>query len=138
MNSTTYRVLCSYAGPYLVRPHPWPVPAVEPFPLLFSTAVYIALDAGGRCCYVGSVCRSVGGLKERVAEHLGDPVKRGTWYAIWVLPLVPGTPSDEVRRIEGVVGAHLGPALSRRLPSPHPPCSGAADAVRISMLEVRP
>lgn len=139
MNSTTtYRVLCSYAGPYLMRPHPWPVPAAEPFPLKLSTAVYIAVTADGRCCYVGSVRRAVGGLRERVAEHLGDPVKRGTWHAIWVLPLVPGTPGDEVRRIEGVVGAHLGPALSRRLPSPRPPGSDTADEVRIGMVEVRP
>ncbi len=137
MNSTTYRVLCSYAGPYLVRRHPWPVPAAEPFPLVFSTAVYIALDAGGRCCYVGSVCRAVGGLKDRVSEHLGDPAKRTIWHVIWVLPLVAGTPSHEVRRIEGVVGAHLGPALSRRLPSARPPSSGEANAVRESMVEVR-
>ncbi|MGH9130065.1 MAG: hypothetical protein ACRDY2_14180 [Acidimicrobiales bacterium] len=138
MNSTTYRVLCSYAGSYLVRPHPWPVPATEPFPLVFSSAVYIALDASGRCCYVGSVCRAVGGLRERVVEHLDDPAKRATWHVLWVLPLVAGTPSDEVRRIEGVVGAHLGPALSHRLPSPRPPSSGDANAVRGSMVEVRP
>lgn len=138
MNSTTYRILCSYAGSYLVRPHPWPVPAAEPFPLEFSTAVYIALDAGGQCCYVGSVCRAIGGLRERVAEHLGDPVKRATWHMIWVLPLVADSPRDEVRRIEGVVGAHLGPAFSYRLPSPRPPSSGDADAVRCSIVEVRP
>ncbi len=125
MNSTTYHVLCSYAGSGLLRPHPWPVPAVLPFPLKFTTAVYVVLGDDGRCCYVGSVDRATGGLAGRIAEHLSDPAKRATWHTIWVVPLRPGTALAEVRRVEGVVGAHLRPNLSRRLPAPRPPEAAA-------------
>lgn len=121
MNSITYHTLCSYAGPRLLRRHPWPVPAVVPFPLLFSTAVYVVLGEDGRCCYVGSVCRTAGGLANRIAEHLGEPAKRTTWHTVCVVPLRPDTPPAEVRRIEGVVGAHLGPRRSKRLPTPGVP-----------------
>ena len=87
MNSTTYHVLCSYVGSRLLRPHPWPVPAVLPFPLHFTTAVYVVVGDDGRCCYVGSVGRTVGGLAERIAEHLRDTAKRAMWQTVWVLPL---------------------------------------------------
>ena len=125
MNSTTYHVLCSYAGPRLLRPHPWPVPAVLPFPLHFTTAVYVVVGGDGRCCYVGSVGRRAGGLAERIAEHLSDAAKRATWHTVWVLPLRADTVLPEVRRIEGVVGAHLRPHRSRRLPVPRPPDASA-------------
>jgi len=121
MNSTVYQVLCSYAGSTLLWSHPWPVPAALPFPIHATAAVYVVLDDGGRCCYVGSVCRGSGGLADRLSEHLRDPAKRVRWHAVWVLPLQPGTSTPEVRRIEGVVGAHLGPHGSRRLPMPKPP-----------------
>lgn len=118
MNSTTYRVLCAYAGPQLLWSHPWPVPAVTPFPLDVAAAVYVVLDVDGGCCYVGSVRRGSGGLAGRLSEHLDDPAKRARWHCVWVVPLRPDTVDAEVRRIEGVVGAHLGPYGSRRLPLP--------------------
>jgi hypothetical protein len=120
VNSTTYRVLCSYAGLSLSSCHPWPVPAVVPFPVRAAAAVYVVDDETGRCCYVGSVRRGPGGLADRLADHLGDPTKRARWHTVWVMPLRPETPVAEVRRIEGVVGAHLGPYLSSRLPVPRP------------------
>jgi hypothetical protein len=126
MSPTTYRVLCTYAGTALSRQHPWPVPAVAPFPIEAAAAVYIVEDDAGRCCYVGSVSRPQSRLSDRLAEHLNDPGKRARWHTIWVLPLRPETDLREVRRIEGVVGAHLGPYLSRRLPIPRPPDVGAA------------
>lgn len=121
MNLTTYRVLCAYAGPALSSPHPWPVSAVVPFPVKAAAAVYVIEDDAGRCCYVGSVCRGPGALADRLAEHLDDPYKRARWHRVWIIPLRLDTAVHEVRRIEGVVGAHLGPYLSRRLPVPSPP-----------------
>lgn len=121
MNVTTYQVLCTYAGPALSWPHPWPVPAVVPFPIEAAAGVYVIEDDTGMCCYVGSVSRGPGGLADRLTEHLDDPYKRALWHRVWVIPLQPDTAVHEVRRIEGVVGAHLGPYLSRRLPAPHPP-----------------
>jgi hypothetical protein len=118
VNPTLYRVLCAYADSYLLRPHPWPIPAISPFPVHFTTAVYIAVGPDGQCQYVGSAWRPNGAMSERIAEHLRDPVKRATWHAIWVIPLQPDMPRAEVRRLEGVVGAHLRPRQSRRLPAP--------------------
>lgn len=136
MNPTTYRTLCSYAGSRLLWSHPWPVPAVVPFPLHVPAAVYVVVDDDDRCCYVGSVYRrSDRGLADRLAEHLEDPAKRVLWHIVWVLPLHPHTGRPEVRRIEGVVGAHLRPHGSRRLPVPQPPDVGAVR--RGGMLRVR-
>jgi len=128
MNLATYQVLCAYAGPSLRWRHPWPAPAAMPFPLRVESAVYVVEDADGRCCYVGSVNRGAGGLADRMAEHLGDPAKRSVWHAVWVVPLLPGTAETEVRRIEGVVGAHLGPYGARRLPLPRPFAGRAGQA----------
>lgn len=122
MNPTTYRIISSYAGRWLSWSHPWPLPAVLPFPLRVTAAVYVVIDGEGRICYVGSVCRGPGsGLADRLAEHLDDPDKRARWQAVWVVPLRPHTAPAEVRRIEGVIGAHLQPYGSRRLPMPRPP-----------------
>ena len=119
MNSTTYEIICMYAGPWLSRPHPWPIAATLPFALAAPAAVYAAFDGGDSCCYVGSVDRSTPrGLGDRIAEHLNDQRKRANWDHLWVVPLRPGVPRQEVRRIEGVVGAHLGPSSSLRLPRP--------------------
>lgn len=121
MNRLTYRVMCEYAGPALLASFAWPVALTLPFPLAVTSAVYIVVDARGRCHYVGSVRRANGGLGSRLAEHLADAKKRSTWHAAWVIPLRPETPEAEVRRIEGVIGAHLGPYASRQLPVPKPP-----------------
>jgi hypothetical protein len=121
VNASSYYTLCSYAGRHLLRTHPWPVPATDPFPLRFTAAVYVAVSVDDGICYVGSVSRPNGGLAARVSEHLADPVKRSAWHSLWVVPLLPETDRREVRRIEGVVGAHLRPLRSRRLPRPAPP-----------------
>ncbi len=117
MNRATYRALAAYAGSALAQPCPWPVTATTPFQMEANPAVYLAVDIDDRCCYVGSVARQGGtGLADRIAAHLRQPHKARTWQEVWVLPLLPGTPRSEVRRIEGVVGAHLGPKGSVRLP----------------------
>ena len=121
MNATTYHVLCTYAGDALLWSHPWPVPAALPFPLAVASAVYVVLDGDGRCCYVGSVRRVTGTLADRLAEHLADPVKRALWHTVRVVPLRPDVTATEARRVEGVVGAHLGPYGSRQLPAPRLP-----------------
>jgi len=121
MNATTYRILCGYAGPGVMAAWPWPMPVSIPFPMEVGTAVYVVVDAEGRTCYVGSVRRDSGGLASRLAEHLSNPAKRATWHTVWVVPLRPEVPTAEVRRIEGVIGAHLGPYASRQLPTPRPP-----------------
>lgn len=73
-------------------------------------------------------CRKprAGGLAGRMPDHLGNTAKRSVWHAIWVVSLVSDTADTEVRRIEGVVGAHLGRYNSRRLPRPRPPGDRAA------------
>lgn len=116
MNATTYHDLCSYAGSRLWWPHPWPLQAATPFGLQVGSAVYIVEDATGNCRYVGSVCRDVGGLAVRIAEHLNELTKCQSWYRVWVLPIRPETPEIEVRRVEGVVGAHLPRLGFQRLP----------------------
>jgi hypothetical protein len=116
-----YERVARYAGHYLRRSHPWPVAAVVPFPLDPNTAVYMACDASGTCVNVGSVARTDSGLAARIYEHLCDPRKRRNWDHVWVLVLRDETPLAEVRRLEGVVGAHLGPTGNRWLPKPAPP-----------------
>ena len=119
MNVSDYRRVCDYAGRRLARSHPWPVPATVPFPLNPRAAVYMACDATGACRNVGSVARGPGsGLAARIAEHLADPRKRAAWDHVWMLPLHSDTPLGEVRRLEGVIGAHLGPLDNVRLPRP--------------------
>jgi hypothetical protein len=121
MNRRDYDVLVGYAGRHLDRPHPWPLPATTPFPLDMPAAVYVAVDDTGRCRYVGSVSRSSDfGLSQRIREHMAEPSKHTTWNRVWVLPLRATTPLTDVRRLEGVVGAHLGPSDNRRLPRPSP------------------
>ena len=121
MNSFDYKLLIAYAGRHLAWAHPWPVPASVPFSLNPEAAIYVACDVEGTCRYVGSVTRAQGfGLAGRIAEHLGEFEKRRLWHTIWVLPLHAETPVDEVRRIEGVAGAHLGPSDNKWLPQPRP------------------
>lgn len=122
MNAKVYRQLLRYSRTHLLRAHPWPLPAIVPFPLSTQAAIYIACDAGGRCRYVGSVARHFGsGLRERVAEHLTDPRKRTVWHHVWVVPLQLATAESEVRRLEGVIASHLGPPDSWRNPKAFPP-----------------
>lgn len=124
MNVVDYRAVCRYPGVHLARAHPWPVAASLPFPLNPHAAIYMACDTAGRCRNVGSVARGPGsGLAARIAEHLADPKKRAVWDHIWVLPLRLDTTLAEVRRLEGVVGGHLGPTDNAWLPSPE---SGSA------------
>jgi hypothetical protein len=118
VNAATYHTLCAYGGIAVVAPHPWPVPAAIPFPFESAAAVYVVVDGEGRPCYVGSVRRGKGGLAERMAEHLADAAKAARWHSVWIIPLRADTLASEVRRLEGVIGAHLGPYASRRLPSP--------------------
>ena len=125
MTAEDYEALVAYAGRHLARPHPWPVPACIPFPLDPRAAVYVAEDNQGRCRNVGSVARGPSsGLAGRIAEHLSDPAKRAVWHWIWVLPLHPNTMEAEVRRLEGVVGLHLGPLDNCWLPRAAPPPEG--------------
>lgn len=121
MDRSDYERVARYAGHHLQRAHPWPVPAAVPFPLDPNAAVYMACDTSGRCLNVGSVARTGSGLAARIYEHLSDPRKRRTWNHVWVLLLKDETPVAEVRRLEGVVGAHLGPTANRWLPKPAPP-----------------
>jgi hypothetical protein len=131
VNRTTYGVLAAYAGAALSASCPWPVTATTPFPMDANPAVYVAIGIDGRCCYVGSVARQgETGLADRIAAHLRQPHKARTWQEVWVLPLLPGTPRSEVRRIEGVVGAHLGPKGSVRLPILVAPRAGSANQLQ--------
>ena len=126
---TTYRVSSARTpGRHCGGSIRWPLPAAAPFGLQVAAAVYIVEDANGQCCYVGSVPAGSGrdGLAHRLAEHLADAAKRSRWHTVWVLPLMSDTSELEVRRIEGVVGAHLGPYLSRRLPVHRPPSAHPA------------
>lgn len=123
MNAAVYRQVARYAGRHLSYVRPFPVPAVTPFPVRVANAVYVATDAAAHVVYVGSVARAAGGVAARVAEHLADACKRRTWRHVWVIPLRADTSIEEVRRIEGVVGAHLSPTGNRSLPRVRPPAA---------------
>jgi len=116
-----YEVLAGYAGRHLLRSYPWPIRLGFPFPLPWGRAVYAVYDAEGNCRNVGSVARASGGLACRLREHLTDPVKRSTWAVVYAIPLEDSTPEAEVRRLEGVIGAHLRPRDNRWLPAARPP-----------------
>lgn len=117
-----YEVLAGYAGRYLSRSHPWAVAVAVPFPLSCGCAVYAAYDTEDICRNVGSVARIYpGGLGQRIREHMADPAKRNTWTMLYVFPLSETTPLVEVRRLEGVIGAHLHPIDNRWLPAARPP-----------------
>lgn len=121
MNAALYRQVARYAGRHLSYLRPFPVPAVTPFPVRVANAVYIATDAATNVVYVGSVARTTGGVATRIAEHLTDWSKRHSWRHVWVIPLRLDTSIEDVRSIEGVVGAHLGPTGSQYLPRVRPP-----------------
>ena len=117
MKQAEYVSLTKYAGVSLAWSHPWPVPARVPFPLNLEAAIYIAYGRDRHCRYVGSVARiDTGGLSSRIADHLRDSQKRETWTDLWVLPLKPDTPLVSIRKLEGVIGAHLRPIDNIRLP----------------------
>jgi hypothetical protein len=120
MNLDDYDDVVRYVGRHLARPHRWPVPITVPVGLNPAKAVYVACSRRGVCLNVGSVARAGSGLAARVHEHLVDDYKRRTWHHLWVLPLKESTPLSDVRRLEGVVGAHLGPTDNRWLPAPGP------------------
>jgi hypothetical protein len=86
--------------------------------------VYIAWSRRGECLYVGSVSRTnPGAAQARLREHLGNPARRATWYAITILPLEPEFALAQVRLCEGWVawrlrprGGSAHPAISPELP----------------------
>jgi hypothetical protein len=77
-----------------------------------TAAVYIVWDAWGRCRYVGSVRRrrDAAPVRDRMREHLRQPVRRAKWYAATVLPVTETTSLEMLRTCEGWVALALGPA----------------------------
>jgi hypothetical protein len=114
-----YEALCSYAGEQLADPMPTMIRigSGEAIPDV-SVAVYVAVGVEGQVLYVGSVSRpqDPGGVRRRLAEHRRRLDRLNSWDGLYLIPLRTDTPLDEVRRIEGRVGAHLRPASSRALP----------------------
>lgn len=81
-----------------------------------STAVYIATDAEGEICYVGSVKRaSLSGLAGRLRGH-EKTTRFAAWRSLYIIPLLEGTPLEIVRKVEGRVGRILLPTGNLRLP----------------------
>lgn len=82
-----------------------------------STAVYIAVDGSNDVHYVGSVCReSLSGLRARFKGH-EQTARFAFWKALYIIPLLAGTPTNQVRSIEGEVGRMLNPPGNVRLPT---------------------
>lgn len=114
-----YEALLAYAGPHLLEPDPRPYRiGTGELPPDYSVAVYTALAVDGSVAYVGSVARAraSSGLRARLAEHARTLEKFSTWDVVYVVPLRPSTPVEEVRHVEGRIGAHLRPRKSRALP----------------------
>ena len=85
-----------------------------------TTAVYITWDTHGRCRYVGSVRRprSPAAVRARLAEHLRVVERRGTWYAVTVLPVRADLSLEVVRHCEGIVARSLSPIDGSAHPVP--------------------
>ncbi|MFF0397417.1 hypothetical protein ACFYSJ_16910 [Streptomyces sp. NPDC005248] len=118
MKSVTYMALADLCGPDLLRALPDELaPSPEAMPDA-SCAVYIAVDAAGDVCYVGSVCRpgNSRGLASHVSEYLHDLTKTDKWRGVYALPLRPETSEPEVRRIGGDIAGWLLPYDRERWP----------------------
>jgi hypothetical protein len=85
-----------------------------------TTAVYITWDTHGRCRYVGSVRRprSPAAVRARLTEHLRTVERRGTWYAVTVLPVRVDLSLEVVRQCEGIVARRLSPVEGSAHPVP--------------------
>lgn len=85
-----------------------------------TNAVYITWDTHGRCRYVGSVRRprSRAAVRARLAEHLRTVERRGTWYAVTVLPVRADLRLEVVRQCEGIVARRLSPIDGSAHPVP--------------------
>jgi hypothetical protein len=118
MTRHLYRSVCVHAGKHRGGYLPQPVSLEHGLDLPYSIAVYIACNYFEQVVYVGSVRRSSDprGLERRIAAHLRDSDKSEAWRTLWVIPLRADASLHEVRRIEGLVGAHLRPPGNRRLP----------------------
>ncbi|MFD0300353.1 hypothetical protein [Streptomyces sp. NPDC127123] len=118
MKRATYAALADLCGPYLTRATPEELPPDSDLMPDSSCAVYIAVDALGRVCYVGSVCRPSDGrgLASHVSEYLRDLPKTEKWSGIHVLLLRSDTPEPKVRCIAGEVAGWLLPYDRERWP----------------------
>lgn len=88
-----------------------------------QNAVYIAWGLRGECLYVGSVSRSTpGAAHARLREHLGNPARRATWYAVTIMPLEPDLALAQVRLCEGWVAWRLRPRDGSAHPAISPEC----------------
>lgn len=118
MKEGTYVALADLCGPHLRNAMPERLaPTPEAMPTA-SCAVYVAVDGRGAVCYVGSVCRpsDTYGLESHVGEYMANLPKTEKWAGIYALPLKPGTPEVEVRRIGGDIAGWLLPYDRERWP----------------------
>ncbi|MFF3445444.1 hypothetical protein [Streptosporangium sp. NPDC002721] len=118
MKRMVYMALADIAGPRLLRRTPLSVrPAPEQLPDL-SCAVYAAEDEDGQICYVGSVYRpgDPRGLATHIGEYLREDPRTSKWSKLYVLPIKPGTPKVDVRRLGGKVAGWLLPYDRERWP----------------------
>ncbi len=85
-----------------------------------ASAVYVTWDIQGRCRYVGSVRRVAdrAAVRSRIGEHLRRPDRRGTWYAVTVLPLLVDLEIEVVHECEGRVARRLNPVDGTAHPVP--------------------
>ncbi|MGW0965803.1 hypothetical protein [Streptomyces sp. NPDC002516] len=83
-----------------------------------SCAVYIAVDADGAVCYIGSVCRprDAHGLSNHISEYVLKLPKAQKWKGLYVLPLRSTTSELEVRRITGDIVGWMIPYDRERWP----------------------
>jgi hypothetical protein len=65
--------------------------------LAVPVCVYVAVDAGDGCLYIGQCRRLVGGVVQRIDGHHAIPP---TAAGLWVLPLRADCPPAAVDRLE--------------------------------------
>jgi hypothetical protein len=118
VNRGLYLALLSLAGAFAGEPRFEPVEISYGSAVSWPKAVYVAFDALGRACYVGSVCRPEDrmAVSRRVRTHVLGRHRRSGWVYLHVFPLRPTTPDRVVRDVEGRIGRVLRPAGNLRLP----------------------
>jgi hypothetical protein len=116
MDRAKYLVAASFAEPWLIGARPIPERAGVEHQCSARKAVYIVCDYSGAVVYVGSTSRYFYATARRLSEHLRGPKCDG-WSTVWTVPLREETPSDQVLRIEALIGRYLRPRENRRLPS---------------------
>ena len=114
----TLRELNEIAEPYLDGEPLGPFTVGDGALPEFSRGVYVVLDTSGGIAYVGKVCLvlDAGRFHRRVEEHVGDPVKRASFDAVYFFPIKSEFDNRFVEHVEGWFARVLRPSIGQRAP----------------------